>query len=248
MPIVVGRADYERTLLDCVQRVVSGIGESAPSSVGVTSPVVRKAVDAVNDAYQDVYVAAQWDFRFAWEATDLEDDTMWYDLPDGFGEMATDIPVYLGTAQLEYLDFRKLLERYPDFRLFPTSAGVNLSVIVQSATNTNHFGSPLVYTVTKNLIGLFPAPNEDYVSTQSQFVYAYYNLPADLISDGDIVELPKNLWSAHYYLALSYLKQYVEQRDFAPDEQRGLYRLNKEVARRSKRHRQTIIPKQDIQR
>ena len=248
MPIIVGREGYERDLLECVQRIIMGLGEPKPPTIDAGREAHAMAVMAVNDAQLEIYTAAKWDFRFAWGVIDLESTTMWYSLPYDYSEMATDMPVYLGTKQLTYIDFRDLLNRYPDFRLFPPGAGTNLSVTVQGASNTNHFGEPMVYTVTNDQIGLFPVPDDDWIETQSQAIYGYYDLPTEMIVEGDLLSISKELWTAHFWLSLGFLKQYLEYPDWQADEQRGRYALEEQVRRLTLKHRQQLSFKPDLVR
>jgi hypothetical protein len=242
-PISVEATSGTRSLLECVQRIVAGVGETAPSTVASPKPTTTKAIHAVQDALSEIYTRAAWDFRFAWFVFDLAADTMWYDLPSDFAEVRTDLPLYLGTSLLKHTRFEDLLKAYPDFREFPPSAGVGASLVTQGAAMTNHFGSPLTFTLLNEQLGLFPIPDSDFVTEQAQGVVGYLKLAPELTEDGDLLPLPQNLWVAHYYLSLSFLKQALEFKDFVNDEERAERYLAKQIGIRTRRVRSPIIMK-----
>jgi len=237
MAVSVSSADFERTLLTATRRIVTGVGETAPSTVAGAQTTVLRAIDAVNDAQDEIYSRSQWDFRYDWVPIDLVDSHGWYDLPEDFGEAATDIPIHLGDAVLEYVPFRDVLKMYPRFRLFPIGSGANISVVAQAVASAEQFGTPLLWSILNDQLLLYPAPNAAWVTAQVQIFMGYYRQPAVLIADGDLLDLPKNLWPAHYHLSLAYLKQHLEYADFQADEQRAERKIRLEMNRRTKKGR-----------
>lgn len=239
MPISVTTTDFERTLLGCVNRILTGVGEPEVGTISGQAGTVLKAIHAVNDAVEDIYTRGPWPFRIEWMAQTLTAGYMWYDLPDNFEQMATDFPLYLGVSELKYMEFTELLRRRPDFRHFPNSAPIDLSVLAQQSQMTTHVGEPQVYTLLGSQIGFFPIPNADYASQQSMLLAAYYKLPAAMVADGDLLDLPKNLWGAHYYLSLALLKQHYESRDFQADEARAERMIARQLGHKSQQGRTT---------
>lgn len=237
--VVVTLQPGDRTALQCVQRIVTAIGESAPSDVTDGRPTTDKALQAVNDSLLYIYYKTRWDFRLAWTTFDLDYNTIWYDLPVDWAEPAMDIPVYNGTALLEYIDLQSLIENYPDFRLFPSDAMYGFAVITQvAAYKAATEADPKYWTIWNDRMLLYPTPTEDWLTDNvSSLIVPYYRMPTEMVADGDLLDLPAHLWTAHHHLALAYLKQYVEMQDWQADEVRGERYLQWEINRRSMRHR-----------
>lgn len=237
MPISVSTTDFERTLLDCVNRILTGVGEPEVASITNATDTTLKAYHAVCDAVEDIYFRGPWEFRLKWMTVDLVANTMWYDLPDDFSEMATDIPVYLGTQLIEYIDFQELLRRYPDFRHYTNDAEIDLTVLTQATSAESQFSSATRYTFFNDQLGFWPIPDSDYATDQSLLLAAYLKMPAVMIGEGDLLDLPKNLWAAHYYLSLAFLKQHYMDRDYEADEARAERMIKRALARKTKRGR-----------
>lgn len=230
MGIIVSQTTEPRTLLTAVQRVLTANGQPAPATVDTVSPTTEKAVQAVNDAQDEIYAHALWSWRFKWLVLDIVGEQMWYLLPDDFGEMAADIPFKGATSQIDGISYQELCDRYPDLRHYPPDSGVDLSVFVDGLSSTEYLGTPKYYSVWAGHLALVPRPDDEYVEDQvGQIVGGYYRVAQELYADSDIIDMPKPMWRIHHNLANAYYKQYMEYSDWQATEQRALSQLQRAV-------------------
>jgi hypothetical protein len=230
MGIIVGQTIDPRTLLTAVKRILTANGHPEPTTVDNATGVVQKAVQAVNDAQDEIYVQTQWQWRFKWWPIELMDSVMWYPVPDDFGEMAVDIPFKDATSQIDGISYHDLCDKYPYMRHYPTDSGVDLSLIVEASASDKYIGSPKLYTVWAGHLGLIPRPDAEYVTEQGgSIVGGYYKIAQDLYGDSDAIDMPKPMWRIHHNLANAYYKQYMEFSDWQATEQRALAQLQKAV-------------------
>lgn len=237
----------ESTLVELVDWLVEKVGDKPSGSVEDGRTITSSAVAAANDALSEVWSRYQWPFRLDGTVLTLELDKMWYDLPSTFAEVAFEVPRYLGYRQLDYKDFKELLRENPWFQWFP-SASMNLSVYQNVALDNRHYGTPRCFTIAYNdpvdQMGVFPAPNERFfealekdTSDTLALPFPFFRSAPVLVAGSDVIRVPRNLWSAHKYLALAYLKEAREFADYQADEARAERYIQREMNRVFRRGR-----------
>ena len=215
-----------RTFSNVVDRLMAACGDTRPGTVVGPSDRAKLAMEAANEAVDRVYNKARWLFRFKWARIDLVEDTMWYDLPDDFDQPATNISSYSEEVTIKYLEWSQLLEKYPKLRAFDSTFASDAIAIGQQALLTEYFGTPTLFTLTSESVGLFKIPNEAFVDANTYLYWSYYRNPVEMVADNDVLDLPKQFWLAHFYIALGKYKQNLEYDDYVADEQRGEGYLN----------------------
>jgi hypothetical protein len=230
---------FDRSVQTEIVRLVAGLGETPP--YGTESPreqVTQMAIDAMNDAIQYIYNRAQWDFRLHWAGLTLAEAQAYYQMPDDFSELAFEFQVYSGTRLLPYIDYRDFLQCNPDFRGYPVGSADQNLVVIQGfiAQKFELADTPTHFSITNDMILIWPPPNADWVLNNSLLMVPYYKMaPIDLHMNATEIPLPANLLNAMHFIALGYLKQYLEYPDFERDESRGERMLAQAINRRSKK-------------
>lgn len=243
-----------RILKNTVQRIIRGLGENAPAkAIGNTSQTVQLAVDAVNDAIQDIYGRAQWDFRLKMFPVTLQAGNCIYILPDDFAEpQMADIPIMYGTKHIAFKPYVELMKAHPEWAMiwggtqWGASAGVPPSVWGNTAilNEQDQKGEPEIWTVWNRTMYIWPPPSQEYIdahgvtvgfSKSAYLMVPYYRTAVELSADTDAIPLPPELWPACTYLAQAYLKQALEFKDFSADEQRAERMIQKQIAKKTKR-------------
>lgn len=242
MPIPVELSTEPRTFLDAVAKVLTGTGNPDPGTLTGAARHVLRAMEACRDALEEVWYAAEWNWRMSFFQIDLAESRMWYDLPGDFAAIIDPIPLFDGLAALTVMDYQELVKLYPKIRAYPNDSGVNdLTIITQLATLTDYFGSATRYVIVGDNIGLFKIPDADFVSANTPVIPAYYKAAPTLESDSDQLQIPHSLYRAHHKLALGFYKQYAEQSDYAVDLRIGQDMLAAEVARFRRRTRSSTL-------
>lgn len=233
MTISVVQTPGDRTFLQSVQRAIRSIGEAAPSTLANPTPRIRMAMQAVEDARDEVFYRAMWDFREKFKVVTFTANEPWYALDDDFHDFLTD-PSFgvLGYGPPEFRPWRKVLEAFPDMRSAPPgSGGADLTTASQLSANTYLFGQPSIYTRYDRYIGFFAIPDAAFVAICPNAVFTYKSHAPYLESDEDTLGLPRNLWQAHQLLADAITKKAAGFDDWKADEPLGRMKLNAEVAK-----------------
>lgn len=233
MTISVVQTPGDRTLLQAVQRAIRSIGEAAPSTVVNPTPRIRMAMQAAEDARDEVFYAAMWDFREKFKIVTFVANQAWYELDEDFHDFLTD-PSFgvLGYGPPEFRPWRKVLEVFPDMRSAPPgSGGADLTTVSQLAANTYLFGQPSIYTRYDRYVGFFAIPDATFIATCPNAVFTYKAHAPVLESDNDTLGLPRNLWTAHQLLTDARVKKAAEFADWKDDEMIGRSKLRSEVAK-----------------
>ena len=184
---------------------------------------------AVNDAIEIIYAAAKWPWREKHlEITTIE-NTMWYEVPDDFDLISTAPRYDSVVGRLSYLPIAELYHRNQELRATPPGTSVSLATAIQHLSHT-YFGTPNVYSLTSDAVGLFPIPDADFIADQPTLLLSYYRHPVELVADNDLVDMPKNLWFAHHQLALGLYKQVLEFSDADRNLGAGQGKLNEQIA------------------
>lgn len=231
-----------RTFLDAVTKVLTGTGNPEPGTLAGAARHVLRAMEACRDALEEVWYAAEWNWRIGFFRMELAENKMWYDLPDDFSAIIDPVPLFDGLAALTVIDYQELVKLYPKLRFYPNDSGViDLSLTVQAATLTDYIGSPTRYVIVGDNIGLFKLPDADFVTANTPIIPGYLKTAPQLEADSDQLQIPNALYRAHHKLSLGFYKQYAEQSDYAVDLKIGQEMLAAEVARFRRRTRSSTL-------
>lgn len=228
---VVGSTSGERTYLDAVNRLLAMIGESEVGTLGSPTRRINNAMRGVSDARDEIYYRKLWEFRRGYMEVPLVASTMWYELPTDYCEMAQFMSRNTNTAVIPFVSFDRMCNMYPEIRLFPPGSGVGSTAsAAQAAGQTANFGTSAYYTIWNGYLGLFPVPDADFVALEKTLYGTYWKQATALVSDNDIIDLPRNLWLAHHSLALASFKKYMEYPDWQADKADGMRLLSEQAS------------------
>ena len=232
MVVVVGDG-VQRTFIQSVNNIITAIGEAAAATLINPSRRVEIAMRGVIKARDRVYYKSAWEFRRGHFRIELENDQMWYELPSDYHKMKTGISRNTQAQTLNMFTYEQLMEQNPDLRAFPPGSAVSdLVTILQLASQDHNFGAPELYVIVDQYIGLYPIPDEDFVTLEGSLYSTYTKHAPLLASDNDDVGLPRNLWGCMDLLASSYLKRALEFTDWVADQQMGEDELSQESSGR----------------
>jgi len=232
MTISVQQTPGTRTFLECVQRALRSIGELPPATLVGPSPRVMLAMQAVEDARDEIFYHATWWFRRAFKVVNLVADTPWYQFEDDFQDFLTR-PTKSNRfySPLEFKTWEQVIELFPEMRTAPPgTAGNDLTTVSQLSAMTYLFGEPYLYTRVNDYMGVFPIPTEDAIAASPNLVYSYLTHSVPMTSDSDLTGLPRNLWLAHSFLSNAKVKLAAEFADWQVDEAKGNDQLRKVTA------------------
>lgn len=215
---VVGTTGVQRTFLQAVARIIGEIGEQKP--VTLMSPTLRieNAMSAVEGARDECFYKTMWAFRRAIMRVDLVASQMWYAVPTDYHKLASFFSRNDPNYKVAYVTYDRMLDLYPEMRLFPPGTGVaDISTAIQAAGQTLSFGAPSMCTDWNGYVGLMPVPDAAFVALEGALYAHYWRHALALTSDNDDIDLPRQLWEAHHHLALSRLKKVLEYADWEAD-------------------------------
>lgn len=220
-----------RTFLQATTKLIREIGEQPISTLLQPTVRIKNAMSAVEDARDEVFYRTMWKWRRAMFRVELVASQMWYELPEDYHKLASQISRNNRDEQIKYLDYGDLLALYPEMRGFPPGSGVStIPTVSQFIAQAENFGTPRFCTDWNGYIGFMPVPDAEFVALEG-FIYGHYwkEAPA-LTADNDDIGLPRELWEAHNHLALSRLKKVLEYSDWADDRQVGLRMLSERAS------------------
>jgi len=233
--VVVGSTGNERTLLQAVVRVMNNSGKGTIISVASPTRHVTMAINAVQDARDDIFYKKLWQWRLEHFEIDLAVGQMWYELPGDYHKMASPLSMNRADKMITYMSYDNLLKAWPFLRSFPPGSGVgDASTVAQFAAQTDTLGEPDNYTIwQQDYLGFMRVPDTDFVADEGSLFAHYWKDAPILTSDNDDIGLPRELWSAHDLLASSRMKKGLEQSDWRDEKIEGLRLLDERVAGRT---------------
>lgn len=190
------------TILVAATRVLDEAGVPAPTSgVGTSTRNGRAAVNAMNDALEDIYTRWEWAWLRVTQIENLVYGQADYPVPDLFSRLDG----YLKVGD------QRFIEKTPyEFE----------RDIVQSPTLTNLYGVYGFFTVLDHTIRLSFIPNDAQVAATPTFRYTYVKgVPNRMMADTDRLDLPRSFYRAVVLYARSKIKQLLEYPDYASDMQ-----------------------------
>lgn len=231
MPISVEQTSGSRTLLQCVQRALRGIGEDAPGTLSNPSSRVQMAMEAAQDARDLIFYEARWDFRNTFCVVPFVANQAWYALPADFAEFLTIPTKGVRTSfPLTFKRWDQVCEMFPDMRSAPPGmGGEDVTTAYQLSINTLLFGDPYIFTRFNDYLGFFTIPTAESIVASPNAVYTYMRHATPLESEADVLDLPRDLWLAHHHLTLARVKLVAEFADWQMDEQIGRERLRRVI-------------------
>jgi len=233
--VVVASGTPERTYLQSVNKVLSGIGENLVGALTNPTRRVSIAMGAVEAARDDIFYKKLWQWRREHMEIALVEDQMWYELPTNYHKMASSISLNRREKKVDYVDYGDLLLRFPDLRAFPPGSGVGgIASAVQLGNQADTFGEPDYYTIWQQAyIGFMKIPNAAFLEDEDDVLFAHYwRHAASLVSDYDDIGIPRELWSAHEMLASSRMKKVLEYPDWKDEKMEGLALLDERCGSR----------------
>ena len=230
MTISVTQQIESRTFLQAVQRLLLAVGDSVGIGT-LASPHSRtmKAMQAANDALEACYMAARWPWRVVHYEITLVAQQMWYTLPTDFALAHSGPRRNAVMLELPFVPLAELYELHPEIRAVPPGTSVSTTTVIEHA-GASYFGMPAGYTIAGGSVGLFPVPDADAVSEAPTWLMTYYKLPAEMVGDSDVLDLPKYLWMAHHRIALGLLQQSLEFADGQATYFEGMNQLRNQIA------------------
>ena len=228
--VTVGSSTPTREFIEAVSRILTQIGESPISTLlNNDSRRVIIAMEAVRDARDEVYYRTKWEFRRAFMEIELVTNQMWYELPEDYQEMSSDVSLNRKVKNLPYLNYGNLMLQIPELRSFPPGSGVgDLITAGQASAQTDNFGEPHNYTIVNGYIGLYLIPDEDFMDLEVKLFATYWKQAPSLLTDYDDLGLPRELWNAANLLALANLKKGLDM-DWNGDKADGLSQLARQA-------------------
>ncbi len=234
--VVVGTTSQARTFLAAVQKVLLETGNPDPGTLTGAPRHVMRAMEAVRDALEEVWYAAEWTWRINHFRIELVENKMWYPLPDDFGSILGPISIFGEDELCKPYAYEKLLEEYPQLRAFPEESAVaDTTTDTQLLTLTDYFGTPTRFVIAGEEMGLFKIPDADCVADVISVAPAYYRGSPDLVGDTDQLMIGRAIYRAHHKIALGLFKQYAEMSDWKEDLIIGRDWLDTEVMRHRRR-------------
>ena len=253
MGFIIGGSSSERqpnpkTFVEMVDSIMTSNGIPAPGSV-VTAPSKHTIVAAssVNRSLSRIWSAAQWDWRVSWINLRLENNIMFYPLPDDYEWFCTP-PASLGNRLgMIHMSYEDLIATHPDLAWATEALRSETNILPQALmrealAERGYYGIPRYWGIQGSELFVFESPQEDdyeggiAVDIQALFSMSYYSAYKDLVDDDDIISVPSNLNDPVFFLANAYFKQAFEYPDFTADEQRGERLLNLAVNRNKLLH------------
>jgi len=147
------------TLKEMVNRILNECG--VPSQADLTTSNFLgtvTAINAVNDAVNDIKLRNRWEWLKMTAVIDLQAGIGSYNLPVDFVSMNTPFTPYTGSQFSQ-----QIRELTPD----------EWSQIVPTLV-INQPGTPQYYMVDSTVVTLAPAPDANYVATYPQLSYGYF--------------------------------------------------------------------------
>jgi hypothetical protein len=231
---IVEAGSVERTLLQAVNKLLLSTGKGSVISVVSPTRHTQLAINAVQDATDDVFYKKLWQWRREHMEIELVEDQMWYALPVDYHKMASPLSLNRDDKMLTYMDYETMLKTWPYLRSFPPGSGVGgLAAALQLVDQTAAFGEPLNYTVwQKSYLGFMPIPDEDFVDTEGTLYGHYWRANSLVSGDYDDIGIPRELWTTHNLLASAKFKKALEMSDWKDDQILGQQMLDERCGAR----------------
>ena len=216
--------NYFPTMLVAVQRVLDEAGIASPtSSVATATRNSRTAVNALNDALEDIYVRTNWPWLRELHNEPLKVGVSEYALPIGFRKLDGYLRIgsTIFTEKTPY-EFERDIPRTPTLE---TPAGI--------------YG---VFCIDNHTIRFGHTPTADNVAANPNFTFTYEKgVPPRVTSDSQCLDLPPEFYRAVTLYARSKVKQLLEYPDYATDMQEYEQALHTLLAARRQGFRQPVI-------
>ena len=212
------------TLLVAVQRVLDESGIASPtSSVATATRNSRTAVNALNDALEDIYVRTNWPWLRETHFEPFKAGESEYVLPLGFRKLDGYLKVgsTIFTEKTPY-ELERDLPRTP--------------------TLETPFGIYGVFCVDNHTIRFGHTPTDEQVISTPHFTFTYEKgVPPRITKDSECLDLPPEFYRAVTLYARSKVKQLLEYPDYAADMQEYEQALRSLLAAKRQGFRQPVI-------
>lgn len=189
-------------LKDLVNRILNECGIESQNDLPTSNFLgTVTAMNAVNDAVNDIKCRNRWEWLKASAVIDLQDGIGSYALPANFSRMCYPFVPFTGSSYS-----MQLRELTPDEwnQIVPTLV-------------INQPGTPQYYSVDSNVVTLGPAPNSEYISTYPQLTYSYYKGPSAPLGASDqllAVDVPAEFVEAIVAFGKWKMKLFLEYPDW----------------------------------
>ena len=196
------------TLLEVVNRVLNECGIESQADLPTSNFLgTVTAINAVNDAINDIKFRNRWEWLKRTAVIDLVAGINSYALPADFTRMCYPFTPYTG-VQFSM----QLRELTPDEwnQIVPTLV-------------INQPGTPQYYMVDSNVVTFGPAPNSEYISTYPQVQYTYFQGPAAPLGASDqssALDIPPEFIEAVVAFAKYKMKIFLEFPDWQMEQAR----------------------------
>ena len=232
--VVVVETIEPRTFYTAVRRVMEGCGMIDPGSLADPTADVRMAMEAVQDALNEVWYKHTWEWRRKMWLIEISQGVMWYDLPADWEEAGAKIGMRKIAAPLDFMPWEKLLDARPYIRSVPVEYG-GVAMTTQASTDGDP-GTPQVWTMFGDYLGIYNPPDEDFMTNYgSDFIATYFRALIEPYDGTDLLGIPVSLYPAHHGIALGLFKQSKQWPDAGMTESRGRSLLMTQVGKASKR-------------
>ena len=196
------------TLFDVVNRVLNECGIESQLDLTTSNFLgTVTAINAINDAINDINFRNRWEWQKQTAVIDLADGINSYALPANFVRMCYPFTPSSGSSFS-----MQLRELTPDEwnQIVPTLV-------------INQPGTPQYYMVDSNVVTLGPAPNSEYISTYPQLQYTYFKGPAAPLGASDqnsAIDIPPEFVEAVVAFAKYKMKLFLEYPDWQVEQAR----------------------------
>jgi hypothetical protein len=196
------------TLLDMVNRILNECGIASQADLATSNFLgTITAVNAVNDAINDIKYRNRWEWLKETVVLDLVPGTLSYPVPANFGRMAHPMTPWDGTTVA-----RSLQEQTPDeyWQMIPS-------------IQTSNPGTPYLYMVDGNTINLWPAPDTNFVNQWPQMMFTYFKAPERPLGVSDqllVIDVPPSFVEVIAAFGKWKMKLFLEYPDWQAEQAR----------------------------
>ena len=196
------------TLLEVVNRVLNECGiQSQPNLTSSQFLGTVTAMNAVNDAVNDIKMRNRWEWIKTTAVLTLVPGISSYTMPSDFVSMAHPMMMWDGTNLNQTLQ-----ELTPDefWQMYPP-------------TNISTPGTPSVYMVDSNVTTLWPSPSASFIATYPQLRYIYFKAAARPLTVADqalTLDIPAEFLEAVVAFGKWKMKLFLEYPDWQAEQAR----------------------------
>ena len=220
------------SLLDTVNRILNECGiQSQPNLASSQFLGTITALNAVNDAVNDIKMRMRWEWLKSTSVVNLVAGTSSYPMPSDFVRMAHPFMLWDGTNLNNTLQ-----ELTPDefWQMYPP-------------TNLSTPGTPQVFMVDSNVLTIWPSPSTTFISTYPMLRYIYFKGAARPLGTADqasAIDVPPEFLECVVAFGKWKMKLFLEYPDWQAEQQRYEQSLRVQMnannaGRRTPRLRQT---------